>query len=79
MRGDCRQGRVNVLIPAFAAGQNQCGRIGQVRDRLRPAAHQVRDVLAGLESAEETDVLLAIQAEGLLDTRTLSVIHGVED
>ena len=36
VRGDCRQGRVNVLIPALAAGQNQCGRIGQVRNRCTP-------------------------------------------
>ena len=73
------QGRVDVLVPPLAAGQHEGRRIRTIGHGLHPATHQVRHVLAGLQRAQEADVVAALQAQGCLDALAFGVRDRVED
>ena len=79
MFGNRGQGRVDVLVPPLATGQHEGRGIRAVRYCLDPAAHQVRHVFAGLQRAQEADVVAALQAQRGLDALALGVRDRVED
>ena len=69
---------VDLVVPAAAAGEDQCRRLGQLGHRLHPAAHQVGDVLAALEHTEERDVGAPVQPQPVGHALRLGVGRRVE-
>ena len=71
-------GRVDALVPALAAGQDEGGGVGVVVEGPHPGADEIGHVLAGLERAQEADVAAFCESQRGGHVFALGVVDGVE-
>ena len=76
--GHLSQGGLNVLVPPGSAGQDQGRGVLAVTEDVDPGAHQVGNVLAGLQGSQEADVAPALQSEGGGHAGPFGVVDRVE-